>query len=209
MEGNKGMIEYLIKYHDKLERALYQHIGLVFYTLLFSVAAACVLTVVLLKYPRLEKAAVHFFEMLYCIPSLALFAVMIPVTGLGRNTAVIVMTGYNQFILLRNFLDGLKNVDPAVIEAARGMGMSERQILLQVRLPLAKKAVFAGIHLAIVATIGIATIAATINAGGIGSLLFDGLRTLNPVKIVWGALLSAGLAIAANALLNLAEKRLA
>ena len=100
------------------------------------------------------------------------------------------------------------HVDPAVVEAATGMGMSRNQILLQVRLPLARKAIFAGIHLAVVSTIGTATIAATINAGGIGSILFDGLRTLNTVKIVWGAVMAAGLAVVVNWILNAVEKKI-
>lgn len=208
MEGNHLMIEYLIKYHGKLEKALFQHLEIVLLTLVISILVAAVLTVLLLQFKRLSGFVIHLFEMIYCIPSLALFAIMIPLTGLGKTTAVIVLVVYNQYLLLRNFLDGLYHVDPAVVEAATGMGMSPNQILLQVRLPLARKAIFAGIHLAVVSTIGIATIAATINAGGIGSILFDGLRTLNTVKIVWGAVMAAGLAVVVNWILNAVEKKI-
>jgi osmoprotectant transport system permease protein len=143
----------------------------------------------------------------YSIPSLALFAVLIPVTGLGRTTAIVVLTAYNQYLLLRSFTTGLREADGAVVEAARGIGMTEMQILTRVQIPLAKRALFAGLRLAVVSTIGIGTIAASINAGGLETLLFEGLRTMNTAKILWGSLLSAGLAIVVNALLKFGEER--
>ena len=133
---------------------------------------------------------------------------MIPVTGLGKTTAVIVLVVYNQYLLLRNFISGLYGVEPAVVEAAEGLGMRRMQVLCQIRIPLAKRALFTGIQLAVVSTIGIATIAAMINAGGLGTILFDGLRTLNVYKIVIGSILSAGLAVGINALFKVAEKRM-
>ena len=99
-------------------------------------------------------------------------------------------------------------MDPAVTDAAKGIGMTWLQVLTKVQIPLAKRALFAGIRLAVVSTIGIGTIAASINAGGLGTLLFDGLRTMNMARILWGSILSAGLAIVTNALLKAAEERL-
>jgi osmoprotectant transport system permease protein len=145
--------------------------------------------------------------MIYSVPSLAMFAILIPLTGLGKTTAIIVLVIYNQYLLLRNFLTGLHEVDKGVIEAATGMGMKKSQILLLVQIPLAKKALFTGIRLALVSTIGIATIAASINAGGLGTILFDGLRTMNTNKIIWGSILAAALAIFANGALNYVEKK--
>jgi osmoprotectant transport system permease protein len=115
---------------------------------------------------------------------------------------------YNQYLLLQSFIAGLNEVDPAIIEAATGIGMSNMQILFKVRLPLSKRALFAGVRLAVVSTIGIATIAAFINAGGLGNILFDGLRTMNVYKILWGSTLAAGLAIGVNALLSKIEQML-
>ena len=145
----------------------------------------------------------------YAIPSLALFAILIPATGLGKTTAIIVLILYNQYVLLRNFLAGLRGVDPAMLEAAAGMGMTTLQVLYKIRLPLSLNPLFAGLRLAAVSTIGIATIAATINAGGLGGILFDGLRSMNMYKIMWGALLSACLAIGANHLLLWLENKVA
>lgn len=203
------MITYLVKYHDKLLNALVQHITIVLITLVLSVVLASVLTILAVYIQWLSRILIGFFSMIYSIPSLALFAILIPVTGLGRNTAIIVLVMYNQYLLLRNFIDGLNQVDGSVIEAATGMGMSRMQILIKVRIPLSLRPLFTGIHLAVVSTIGIATIAATINAGGLGSILLDGLRTLNVNKILWGSILSAGLAIAVNAGLSRLEKHMA
>jgi len=202
------MIDYLSRHPERIWVPFVQHIQILLIVLVLSVALASLLTVLSIQWKGLGQALNHAFSVIYSIPSLALFAILIPVTGLGMKTAVIVLVAYNQYLLLRNFLTGLNEVDPAVIEAARGIGMTEMQTLFRVRVPLAKGALFAGIRLAVVSTIGIGTIAASINAGGLGTLLFDGLRTMNTAKILWGSLLSAGLAILMNGLLKLAEDRM-
>ncbi len=201
------MIDYLIKYPDKLLKAFTGHIEIVLITLVISIILAALLTILAAYSKMASKLLINIFAMVYSIPSLALFAILVPLTGLGKVTAIIVLVLYNQYILLRNTIDGLNNVEASIIEAATGMGMSTGQILFQVKLPLVTKSIFAGIHLAIVSTIGIATIAASINAGGIGSVLLDGLRTVNTAKILWGTLMSAGLAIVVNAILNVVEKK--
>ncbi|ABR35661.1 MULTISPECIES: ABC transporter permease [Clostridium] len=202
------MIDYLLKYPDKLLKAFVGHIEIVLITLVISIILAALLTILAAYSKIASKLLVNIFAMIYSIPSLALFAILVPITGLGKVTAIIVLVLYNQYILLRNTIDGLNNVDASIVEAATGMGMSKSQILFQIKLPLVTKPIFAGIHLAVVSTIGIATIAASINAGGIGSVLLDGLRTVNTAKILWGTLMSAGLAIVVNAILNLIEKKI-
>ena len=199
------MIRYLLEHPDKILVPLVEHIQLVLITLLISIAVAVLLTVLAVWFPVLGNVLMHLFSIVYSIPSLALFALLIPLTGLGRGTAVIVMSAYNQYILLRNVITGLNEVDPAIREAAAGIGMTRMQVLTRVQVPLARKALFAGVRLAIVSTIGIGTIAAAINAGGLGDLLFDGLRTMNTVKILWGSLLSAALAIVLNLILKKLE----
>lgn len=202
------MIEYIRKHPEKVLGALTEHIELVLITLVISLAIACLLTLLAMRSERVSDALNNLFSVLYSVPSLALFALLIPVTGLGRTTAVIVLTLYNQYILLRSFTTGLRDVDPAVCEAAKGIGMTDMQILTKIRVPLARRAIFAGIHLAVVSTIGIGTIAASINAGGLGTLLFEGLRTINTPKILWGSVLSALLAVSINRLLKMVEERL-
>ena len=202
------MIYYAVKYHDKLLKALTEHLQMVLIALALSLLLAAILTLIAMFSGRTGKVLTQFFSAVYSIPSLALFGLMMPVTGLGQRTAIIVLVFYNQFILLRNFITGLNEVDPAIVEAATGMGLTRLQVIFKVRLPLSKKAIFVGIRLAVVSTIGIATIAAFINAGGLGWILFDGLRTSNTVKLMWGSILAAGLAIVTNAILVFIEKKL-
>ncbi len=199
------MIEYFISKPEKIIEPLIEHIYLVAITLVISIIIASLLTVIAIYVPILGGILNQVFSVIYSIPSLALFALLIPITGLGTTSAVIVLVAYNQYLLLRNFLTGLDEVDPGVKEAAAGIGMNKMQILLKVQVPLAKRAIFAGIRLSVVSTIGIGTIASSINAGGLGDLIFEGLRNFNTVKILWGALLSAGLAIAVNSLMKLVE----
>jgi len=202
------LIQYAIKYYDKLGNALAEHLQMVLITLVLSLILAAALTILAMISSKAGKALTQFFSAVYSVPSLAMFALMMPLTGLGKTTAIIVLVLYNQYLLLRNFITGLNEVDPAIIEASAGLGMTRSQVLFRVRLPLAKRALFVGIRLAVVSTIGIATIAASINAGGLGWILFDGMRTSNNVKIIWGCILSAGLALAANAALVFTEKRI-
>ena len=191
-----GVFSYMASHADLFMRACAQHLQLLGVTMIASCALACVLTLACLKFKRLGDAAVE----------------LIPWTGLGFTTAVIVMVAYNQFMLVRNALEGLRGVDASVLEAARGMGMSETQVLLTVRLPLAMPAVLAGLRLACVSTVGIATVAAAINAGGVGAVLFSGLRTMNIDKVLGGTICCAALALAFDAGLSAAaracEKRL-
>lgn len=201
------MFEYFIKNQDKLLQALIEHFNIVLISLILSIFVASILTIACMNSKLVSKLTINIFSMIYSIPSLALFAIFIPLTGLGFITAIIVLTIYNQYLLLHNFIAGLNEVNPSIIEAATGMGMTNMQVFYKVRLPLSKKALFAGIKIAVVSTIGIATIAASINAGGLGTILFDGLRTMNVNKIIWGSILSAGLAIFANSILSYAESR--
>lgn len=203
-----GMIQYLSQSYGVLLGALLEHLELTAVTLLFSLLLAAVLTVLAMYSRRAGEVLIQVFSVLYSVPSLALFALLIPLTGLGGTTAVIVLVAYNQYLLLRNFISGLYEVDSGVIEAAEGMGMRPIQILGKIRIPLAKKALFTGVQLAVVSTIGIASIAAMINAGGLGTILFDGLRTMNVYKIIAGSVLSAGLALGINAIFQAAEKRM-
>lgn len=201
------MIAYTSRYYDKLLSATLEHLEIVVITLLISLALAALLTVACSYSKTLSRVLLNLFSMIYSIPSLALLALLIPVTGLGRKTAIVALVIYNQYLLLRNFLAGLDGVDRGVVEAATGMGMTHMQLLWKVQVPLAKGALIAGLRIALVSTVGIATIAASINAGGLGNILFDGLRTMNIAKILWGSLLSALLAIGIDQLLIVVERK--
>ena len=202
------MIKYAINSRDKLGLALWEHLEMLVITLVIALLIAALLTMAAIFSRTLANTLIYLFSVIYSIPSLALFAIMIPLTGLGKTTAITVLVIYSQYILLRNFIAGLNGVDPAVVEAAAGMGMTRLQILFKIRLPLAKRALFAGVRLAAVSTMGIATIAAFINAGGLGKILYEGLQTMNIYKILWGSTPSAGLAIGVNTALSRLEKKL-
>jgi len=204
------LIEFAQRNYNLLFRALGEHIQMVLIALTLSVLLAGLLTVVAMFFKRVGRFLTYLFSVVYSIPSIALFALMIPVPGmgLGRNTAITVLVFYNQFILLRNFITGLYEVDPAIVEAATGMGMTRIQVIFKVLVPLSLKPIFVGIRLALVSTIAIAVIAAFIGAGGIGLLVTIGLETNNSNRILWGVILSAGLGIIANAALVFIEKRI-
>jgi osmoprotectant transport system permease protein len=201
------MLNYFIKYNDRLISALLEHLKIVGITIILSIILSILISSAVMRSRILSQITVSILGMLYSIPSLAFFVLLIPFFGLGAHTAIVVLVIYNQFILVRNILAGFDSVDSAILEAASGMGMSVWQSFWQIRLPLASPVIIAGIRIAIVSTIGIATIASTINAGGLGTILFDGLRTHNTDKLLWGTILASLLAITANALLSLVEKK--
>ena len=204
------LIRFAQRNYNLLLRALGEHVQMVMIAIALSVFLAGLMALVAMFFKRVGNILTYLFSIVYSIPSIALFALMIPVPGmgLGRNTAITVLVFYNQFILLRNFITGLSGVDYAIIEAATGMGMTRTQIIFKVRIPLSLKPLFVGIRLALVSTIAIAIIAAFIGAGGIGLLVTIGLETGNNNRILWGVILSAGLGIITNAVLVLVEKRI-
>jgi len=202
------LIQFAQRNYNLLFRALNEHVQMVLIALVLSILLAGLLTMAAMFSKRVGTFVTYLFSVVYSIPSIALFALMIPVMGLGRNTAITVLVLYNQFILLRNFITGLNEVDLAIIEAATGMGMTRAQVIFKVRIPLSLKPIFVGIRLALVSTIAIAIIAAFIGAGGIGLLITIGLETGNNNRILWGVILSAGLGIITNAALIFVEKRI-
>ncbi len=201
------MIDYFAKHSDMLMSAFLEHLQIVLVTLIISIVLAAVISYLLLKSEKVTNITVNIFSQIYSIPSLALFALLIPLLGLGNKTAIPVLVLYNQYLLIRNIMTGMQQVDKSLLEAGTGMGMSKWQLVTKVQVPLAMPSILAGIRLAIISTTGIATIAATINAGGLGKILLSGLRTMNTYKIAWGTILSVIIALAADMLLKAVEKR--
>jgi len=202
-----SFLTYGLDHRDQLLTATAQHLALVALTLLASIAIAALVTAFIRRAPKIGEYIQSTLAVLYSIPSLALFALLIPLLGIGRATALVVLVAYNQFLLVRNFNAGLDAVDPGLTAAAHSLGMTSWQTFRHIQLPLATPIFIAGIRLATVSTIGIATIAAVIDAGGLGTLLFEGLRSHNLNKLLWGTLLAATLAIGTNAALTTLESR--
>ena len=196
---------YLIENWDEVGALLLQHLWLTVSALGIAAVIALPLGVLLARVAWLRGPVLGFLGVLYTIPSLSLLVLLIPILRLGYWPAVVTLVIYAQLILVRNVVIGLTGVDAAVVEAARGMGMSGWQRLFQVELPLAMPLLLAGLRIATLSTIAIATVAAFVNAGGLGTLLFDGVRSSNREKIIAGAIAVSALAVAANVLLYRAE----
>lgn len=202
------MIDYYQKSSELLFLATSQHLFLAGISLGLAIVLASLLTIVLHFNPRWQSVSTYVLSLLYAIPSFALFALLIPWTGLGRTSAIIVLVIYAQYSLVRSFLSGLSQVEQSIKEAAVGMGMTPWQVFYKIEIPLALPAIFAGVRIAATAIIAIATIAATINAGGLGTILFDGLRTMSMPKLLWGISLTVGISIVFNVVLYLIEELL-
>jgi osmoprotectant transport system permease protein len=200
---------YLLNNLPRVVELFGQHLFLTVAALALAVVLGVPLGILIYRINPLRGPVLGILSAVYTIPSLALLVLLIPLTGLSQSTAIIALVAYAQLVLVRNTLAGLSTVDPAVVEAAQGMGMSDWQRLLRIELPLASPVILAGVRLATIAVIGIGTIAAFISAGGLGVLLFEGVRTSNYDKIVAGAIAVSLLAIGMNSLLRALEKRAA
>lgn len=199
---------YLLHNGGRIAELFGQHLYLTLASLAIAIVIGLPLGVIIHRIRPLRGPVLALFSVLYTVPSLSLLVLLIPLTGLSATTAIIALVIYAQLVLVRNTLAGLEGVDARTVEAADGMGMSNWQRLWQVELPLASPVIIAGIRIAAVATIGIAAVAAFINAGGLGVLLFEGVRTSNYDKIIAGAVVISLLAIAINLALRVAERRL-
>jgi osmoprotectant transport system permease protein len=187
-----------------------QHVLLVASSAAIAVAVGVPLGVALTRRPRLARPVLGAANVVQTIPSLALFGFLIPLPllgGIGARTAIVALVVYGILPILQNTHAGLRSVDPAVVEAATGLGMTGRQRLLAVELPLAFPVVLAGVRIAVVVGIGLATIAAAIGAGGLGVLIYRGVATVDHRLILAGALPAAALALICDFLLGRLERR--
>ena len=203
--------QFFLRHHQEILQATLEHIWLVGLTMIFAIAIGVPLGILVTRKPWLSKPILGGANIAETIPSLALFGFLLPVPWLGGRAdrlAIAALTLYALLPIIRNTSAGITGVDRAVREAARGMGMTDRQILFQVELPLSFSTMLAGIRIATVLTIGIATIAAAVGAGGLGEFIFRGLAMVNDQLILAGAIPAALLALAADFVLGALERRL-
>jgi osmoprotectant transport system permease protein len=191
-----------------LQPAVVQHIYLTVIAVTIGLAISSVAALVTHRYRLVERPFGAFSAIVYTIPSLALFQLLVPVTGLTVTTVEVALVGYTLLILYRNSLEGLRGVPPEVLEAARGMGLTRRQTLFRVELPLALPAMMAGLRVAVVSTIALATVAALVIPQGLGYPIFLALREYFKTEIIAAGALAVGLALAADGLLVLVERAL-
>ncbi len=175
--------------------ATIQHIELTIISLIFANLIAVPLGILLTRYRRWSEPVIGVTAVFQTIPSLALLGFMIPLMGIGKVPAIVALTIYGLLPILRNTYTGIVGVTPAVVEAGIGMGMTSRQVLFMVELPMALPVIMAGIRTATVLLIGVATLAALIGAGGLGDLIFRGISMANSELILAGALPAALLAL--------------
>lgn len=201
--------DYMLHNRAEVLRLTLEHLQLVGLAILAAVLIGLPLGVAASRNAVLRRWSLGAANVMQTVPSLALFGFLIPFTGIGARTAVIALALYALLPILRNTCVGIASVDRAVLEAARGMGMTSAQMLWQVEIPLAMGVILAGIRVATVICVGVATIAAAIGAGGLGMFIFQGLSMVNNNVILAGAIPAALLAIVADAGFGWAERRLA
>jgi len=190
--------EWVRDHTDDIAAALRQHIELTVIAVGLGLVIALPLAVAAHRWHRLATPVLAVTGVIYTIPSLALFALFVPITGLSRTTAEIALVGYTLLILIRNTVTGLAAVSPDVTEAAQGMGYGPVAQLFRVEFPLALPAVIAGIRIATVTTIGLVTVTALIGQGGLGLFIIDGYQRYFKTPVVVGAGLSIALAVSAD-----------
>jgi len=186
-----------------------EHLRMAVIALAISLLIALPLGWLLARAKGLRGPVLGVLGVIYTIPSLSLFVLLIPLLGLGQRTAIVALVAYAQIVLVRNVMIGLMGIDPAISEAAKGMGMNGWQRFSRVEFPLALPLILAGTRVATLSIIGIGTVAAFINGGGLGRLLFDGVTTGNRGKIVAGSIAITLLALGANVILRFFERRAA
>jgi len=207
-----NLVQFYAQHSREVLELIGQHLYLVAISTGVAIAVGLPLGILLTRRPRWRGPVLGLANVFQTIPSLALFGFLIPlpfIGGIGARTGVVALVLYGLLPIVRNTYTGITGVDAAVREAGRGMGMTDRQLLLMVELPLALGVILAGVRIATVVSVGTATIAAAIGAGGLGVYIFRGVAMVNDALILAGALPAALMALAADGLLGLAERRLA
>jgi len=200
-------VRYILEHPARVAALAGAHLALVAIALAVALAIAFPIGLYAARRPRAAVWVIGALGALYTIPSLALLAVLVQAFGLGFTPIFIALVVYAQFMLARNVAAGIDGVDPAQIDAARGLGMSPAQILVRVEIPHALPVFIGGVRVAAIAMIAIATLAGYVGGGGLGALIFDGLTLHQTSMIVAGSLGASALAIAADLVLRAIERR--
>jgi osmoprotectant transport system permease protein len=202
---------FILQNRGQLLELTGEHLWLVGVSTLFATLVGIPLGIIIAHRPRLNKPVLAGANIIQTIPSLALFGFLLPIPWLGdraERLAILALTLYALLPIIRNTFTGIRGVDPAVMEAGRGMGLTESQLLFQVELPLAVSVILSGVRTAVVISVGLATIAAAIGAGGLGEFIFRGLAMVDNRVILAGAIPAALLALLADFGVGWIERRL-
>ncbi|MGO4210297.1 ABC transporter permease [Terriglobus sp. 2YAB30_2] len=205
------MTGFLRAHGYEIARLTFEHLWLTLFAMLLATVIGLPLGIMLSRRPKLARPIIGFANVLQTVPSLALFGLLLPVPWLGENAArlaILALTGYALLPILRNTYAGIRSIDPTLTDIATALGMTARQRLLKVELPLSASVILAGLRTATVTCVGVATIAAAIGAGGLGELIFRGVASVDNSLVLAGAVPAALLALLADAALGFAEKKL-
>lgn len=206
-----NVFQFIVQNYNEVLRVTLEHLWMVVVSIFLGVVVGIPLGILITRWPGLDKPILGSANIIQTIPSLALFGFLLPVPWIGARAdrlAILALSLYALLPLIRNTYTGIKGVDRSVVEAGRGMGMTDRQLLFQVELPLALGVIIAGVRVATVICVGLATIAAAIGAGGLGEYIFRGLAMVNNQLILAGAIPAAALALLADVSLGWLERRL-
>lgn len=206
-----NVLRYMLHNRTQVLELTAEHLWLVGWSTLFAALIGIPLGILIAHRKQLNKSVLATANIIQTIPSLALFGFLLPMPWLGERAdrlAILALTLYALLPIIRNTYDGIRGVDAAIIEAGRGMGMTESQLLLQVELPLAVSVILSGLRVAVVISIGLGTIAAAIGAGGLGEFIFRGLAMVDNRVILAGAIPAAVLALLADLGVGWIERRL-
>ena len=206
-----NVFQFIVQNHGEVLKLTREHLWMVAASMLLAVLIGIPLGILITRKPGLNKPVLGVANIIQTIPSLALFGFLLPVPWIGARSerlAILALTLYALLPLIRNTYAGINGVDRSVVEAGRGMGMTDRQLLFQVELPLALGVIIAGVRVATVISVGLATIAAAIGAGGLGEYIFRGISMVDNEVILAGAIPAAVLALLADFTLGWLEKRL-
>jgi osmoprotectant transport system permease protein len=206
-----NVFQFISQNRTEVLEATAEHLWMVGISTLLAVIVGIPLGILITRWPALNKPVIGSANIIQTVPSLALFGFLLPVPWIGARAdrlAILALTLYALLPLIRNTYAGIKGVDSSVIEAGRGMGMTDRQLLFQVELPLALGVIIAGVRVAAVISVGLATIAAAIGAGGLGEYIFRGISMVNNQVILAGAIPAAALALLCDVSLGWLERRL-
>ena len=206
-----NVAHFFLQHHEEILELTLEHLWLVGISTLLAVVIGIPLGILSAHWPAWNRPVLGSANVIQTIPSLALFGFLLPVPWIGARAdrlAILALTLYALLPVIRNTFTGIRGVDPAVVEAGRGMGMTGGQLLFQVELSLAVSVILAGVRVAVVVSVGLATIAAAIGAGGLGELIFRGLAMVNNELILAGAVPAAVLALIADFGLGWLERAL-
>jgi osmoprotectant transport system permease protein len=206
-----NFVHFMLQNREQVLELTWEHLWLVGVSTLLALLVGLPLGIMIARWPRWNKPVLAGANIIQTIPGLALFGFLLPVPWLGARVerlAILALTLYALLPVIRNTYTGIRGVDPAVVEAGRGMGMTDRQLLFRVELPLALSVILSGVRVAVVISVGLATIAAAIGAGGLGEFIFRGLAMVNNQLILAGAVPAAILALSADLGLGWLERRL-